>query len=957
MPARRRAEFIRPPATRPRGAEFGRPRATCRLQLKRGFGFDDAARVAPYLAALGISHVYASPFLAARPGSSHGYDIVDYGRLSDELGGAPAFERLVSALRGLDMGLILDFVPNHMGVGGDENPRWADILEWGEASPHASDFDIDWSPLERSLDGKVLLPFLGDHYGSVLERGELVFEFDGERGRFGVRYFGHRFPIAVRDYAPLLEAAANGNDRGLADLASAFAALAGSTTGGTRARAAQLQRELAKCARRPDAGGALAALAAAYAGRPDEPGTFDALHELLERQFYRLAYWRVATQEINYRRFFDINDLAGLRVEDEALFDSVHRLVFRLISEGRLDGLRIDHIDGLYDPAAYCDRLRRETDALTAKRAPLYIVVEKILAPHESLRGWPVDGTTGYEFMNAVHGLFVTAGAERAISGTYRRFTGLTEEFEAVAATAKREALMTNLASELNVLAGMLKRIARRSRRTRDFTLADLRTALMAMIAHLPVYRTYVTAAGVDENDRRYLDWARARARRDHPQLEGSLFRFVDRALRAELLPRASDAYDPAEVLRFAMKSQQLSGAVAAKGVEDTAFYRYHRLVSLNEVGGDPARFGTSPAAFHHMNLQRLATQPLALLTTASHDHKRGEDTRLRIAAISELGNEWRKLVFRWARLNRSKRRDVNDRPAPDRNDEYLLYQTLLGIWSADEAADPASELVERLAAYMQKSVREAKRYSSWIAPNETYEAAVDGFVRSVLDPQRSRAFLSSFAPFAEHIARIAAANGLGQTLLKLTSPGVPDLYQGTDYWDLSLVDPDNRRPVDFTARQTSLSSGCPWPELAARWRSGEIKQRLIAQALALRAQEPALFTSGHYLPLSAAGEHAGHVVAFARCAHDRASTAIVIASRLNADLLALDDSLALAPSRWRDTYLELPAELSGLRYTNVLTGTTIPGAARLAMENLLDYPVALLEGGAVTQPACPKAR
>nr|MBA3563418.1 malto-oligosyltrehalose synthase [Gammaproteobacteria bacterium] len=508
--------------------------------------------------------------------------------------------------------------------------------------------------------------------------------------------------------------------------------------------------------------------------------------------------------------------------------------------------------------------------------------------------------------------------------------------------------LLSNLASELNVLANLLKRIARRSWRSRDFTLADLRTALVAIIAHLPVYRTYVTASGIGEEDGRYLDWAVAQARRDHPQLEGSLFRFVDRALRADLPARASGEYLPQEVLRFAMKSQQLSGAVAAKGVEDTAFYRYNRLVSLNEVGGDPSRFGISPAAFHHMNLQRLSAHPHALLTTASHDHKRGEDTRLRISAITELGDEWREKVFRWTRLNRSKRRELDGRPAPGRNDEYLFYQMLVGAWPLGVEAGTDTGFVERLVAYMQKAVREAKHRSSWIAPNEDYEAAMEGFVRGVLDPMRSRAFLTSFAPFAQRIARIAAANGLSQTLLKLTSPGVPDIYQGAEYWDLSLVDPDNRRPVDFAVRQRSLESTEAWDELAARWHTGEIKQRLIARTLTVRNRDPELFMTGRYLPLVVEGPRADRVVAFARCAHDYSLIAIVVASRLNNDLLADDRSLRLKASGWQGTDVELPPESARLHYSNVFTNDEVRGAARLPMEALVTrYPVALLIGQA----------
>ena len=945
-----------------------------RLQLHRGFTFADAAALVPYTAALGVSHVYASPFLMARPGSTHGYDITDHNHLNPELGDAASFAALTDALHAHGMGLILDFVPNHMGVGGADNPWWLDVLEWGQASPYARFFDIDWDPAEPSLKGKVLLPFLGDHYGRVLEHGELKPHFDDARGSLSVRYYEHVFPIAVRDYAIVLRAARdrlNGPAEGLSALIGDFAGLRASRRSVAAQamvlrRSEELKARLARLAgERLEVRAAISAALDHYAGRPGDPASFRPLHRLLERQAYRIAYWRVATAEINYRRFFDINDLAGLRMEVPELFEVSHRLVFRLIAEGKIQGLRLDHTDGLYDPEAYCRQLQERAAYLliqgdgsavppnagtgpATRRQPLYVLIEKILARHERLReDWAVDGTTGYEFMNLVAGLFVDPGAEQAMTATYHRFIGREVDFEELAVEAKRQMVETNLASELTVLAADLHHLAGQSWRTRDFTLTGIRDALIDIVCQFPVYRTYIAGRGVAEEDRRDLDWALARARKAAAPSDTSVHTFIHSVLTTDLRRASGQGYRRAEILRIAMKFQQFTGPVMAKSIEDTTFYRYHRLTSLNEVGGEPTRFGVSPAAFHHISLERQRRFPYTMLATATHDHKRGEDTRARISALTEMPVEWRRQVQRWAQLNRSKKREVDGQQGPGRNDEYLFYQTLIGTWPLD-IDDPHDarlrDLADRLVQYMTKAMREAKRLTSWTEPNVHYEAAVEAFVRAVLNPARSRAFLRDVLRFVQKPMLIGAVNGLAQTLLKLTVPGMPDIYQGTEFWDLSLVDPDNRRPVDFAARRASLDAdvGDSLSTLLPHWRDGRVKQYLIARTLAERQRSPALFDEGDYVSLDSEGAQSERVVAFTRSLGDE--TIVVVVPRLVGPLMG-GASTPLPPAdAWGSTAVALPSGDPGTAYRDVLRGAVHSAAATLRLDTLLaDFPVALL--------------
>ncbi len=958
------------PAAAP-GPERGRtprttpPASSCRLQLHAGFDFDDAARIVPYLARLGVGAVYTSPLLAAAAGSTHGYDIVDHARVNPELGGEEGFDAFTRTLRAHGLALIMDFVPNHMGVeAARANRWWWDVLENGTASRFARYFDIDWAPVKRELAGRVLLPVLGDAYGRVLERGELALE-TAPGGRIDVRYFDRAFPLdpgtlpsLFAPAAPGLAAVLGARHPAVQEWMSILASLdhlPGRDAGGevqraerereahtARARIARLMEDV------PEIAVHVAARIEAVNGVPGDPASFDALHALLDAQAYRLAHWRTSFHEINYRRFFDVNGLAALRMEEPDVFDATHARVLEWVRQGRLDGLRLDHVDGLFDPAAYLARLRRAVDEARGAGTPFYLVVEKILSPGESLRrDWPIDGTTGYDFMNDVNGLFVDGTAERRMTAIARRFTGAREPFADLVYEAKRDVMDSTLASELNVLAHALNGLSERSRRDRDFTLNSLRTMLREVVACFPVYRTYLAPGETDADDARVVRHAIATAQRRNPDTDPSIFGFLDRVLLG-----GDDAIaDPAEAARrrrFAMQFQQFTGPVKAKGLEDTAFYRSHVLVSLDEVGGAPQRFGRTPAAFHAANATRREAWPAAMLCTATHDMKRGEDVRTRIDALSEIPDAWAREVFRWTRINSSAHTRPDDgAPAPDRSDEYLFYQTLLGAWPA--GAVDAAALAERLTAYMLKATREAKRHTSWIHPNAEYEDATRRFVTRVLTGRVARRFLPAFEPFQRRIAAAGMVQSLAQVVLKTAAPGVPDFYQGTEGWDLSLVDPDNRRPVDFAARARALDAleplldGAPPAEalaaLLATWPDGRVKTFVTAAALRTRAARAALFLEGDYLPVHAAGEHAAHVVAFARTRHGEA--ALALAPRL---VLGLSDDAPPLGEIWGDTRLVLPEAIAGRRLRDAFGGATLPAASggpRLA-DLLRHFPAAL---------------
>jgi len=911
------------------------PRATYRLQFHAGFRFADATALVPYLASLGISHVYASPYLKARAGSTHGYDIVDHNALNPEIGTLAEYRTFVETLRAHGMSHILDFVPNHMGVGGDDNAWWLDLLTWGEDSHYADYFDVDWCPTRAELQGKILLPFLGRQYGDILDDGELRWEYAD--GGFALRYYEHLFPLAPPTYALLLEGA---EPSSLASFAPLFQALETIPDHLARREAgASLRRLLAETER----GNARAHAAILDASRttPDGKALIEAA---VDAQHWRPSSWKVAAEEINYRRFFDINALAALRMENANCFGDVHRLLFELLARGDVDGLRIDHVDGLFDPIGYCDLLRSRAELLGQ---PMYLVVEKILAPNQELSTrWSVDGTTGYEFMNAVTGLAVAAHNERALDAVYQRFTGERAPFAAVAHQAKKLVLESALSGELNVLALRLDRIAQRDPRTRDFTLGALRRALLDTIAAFPIYRTYVTGEAVEPADRLFIERAVAAARAADPASEGSEFAFLRRVLLAE-----HDDEDVRErYVEFAMRFQQLTAPVTAKGVEDTAFYRYVRLTALNEVGGDPGRFGISVAEFHRQNARRAATHPHALVATATHDMKRGEDVRARLAVISEDPDGWRRVLARWSRLNRKHRGAVTAL------DEYAIYQALLGAWPVElfTSALDANALEEfrgRIVMYVVKAAREAKLRTSWTNADPEYETALEEFVYCILEPSRSATFLESMRAAAQSAAASGAINSLAQTVLKATAPGVPDTYQGTELWDLSLVDPDNRRPVNYDVRTSglraldeALAAGTQREALAgtllAAWPDGRIKQYVLATLLRRRAE--GAWPDDAYEPLAASGARASHVVAYAR------GPAVVIVPRLPRTLAGGAPPLGEV---WADTALALPQRFAReLRYRDVLTDRIVTATdhdglrvARLA-DALAILPVAVLE-------------
>ena len=951
------------------------PRATYRVQLNAGFTFNDLTAIVPYLASLGISHVYCSPYFRARAGSAHGYDVVDHNSFNREIGTREEFDQFIAQLRAHGMGHILDIVPNHVGVMGSDNAWWMDVLENGQASIYADYFDIDWNPVNAALADKVLMPVLADPYGVVLERGDLKLQFERALGSFAIRYHEHRMPLDPRTYPRILDGVlAITRNAELESLRRRFGALP-DRRGPTAEQIAERNRDkeahkLALAALVAADAGVSAALdqaLATLAGHSGDPVSFDPLHDLLESQAFRLAYWRVASDDINYRRFFDVNDLAALRVDHEAVFEATHRLVLELIGSGALDGLRIDHSDGLYDPLGYFRRLTGRIAGVTAAAGgsrSVYLVAEKITASFERLPAkWPLHGETGYHFANVVNRLLVDTASKGRMGRIYRSFIGEPRQWSDVTYACQHRVLRKSLASELNTAANLLARIAHGDRQTRDFTLASLWQALAEVIACFPVYRTYVTDS-VSQTDRRYIDWAIAAARRRGASIEPPVFDFVRDALLLELPAQSESAR--LRMRRFAMKFQQITAPITAKGIEDTALYRFNRLVSLNEVGGEPDLYGSSISAFHTDAQYRAKHWPHEMLATSTHDTKRSEDVRARISVLSEMPAEWRQAVERWRRFNRTRRRQVGGMPAPSPDDEYLLYQTLTGSWPLEEPDDDAlAAYRQRIEAYMLKAAREAKARTSWATPDSEYEEALTQFIRAALERREGDLFLADFCAFNRRIVRFGLLNSLSQTLLKLTAPGVPDVYQGNELWDFSLVDPDNRRPVDYDVRRRLLASlvGAPAERerlvraLAENVSDPRCKLLLHVRVLELRRRDPELFELGEYLRLKVTGRRAAHLCAFARRLEGR--LAVVLAPRLYLKLVGAgspaDDArprLPLGTDVWADTAVQLPSgaetPLRGL-----LDGGKVPLAgggegvpAISAAVSLRSFPVALLTTG-----------
>ena len=842
------------------------PIATYRVQLTANFDFDAAAAILPYLKSLGITHLYASPFMKSRRGSTHGYDIVDHTKINPELGGDAGFARLSEALKTHDLGLILDFVPNHVGVHFADNPWWLDVLEWGPASPHAASFDIDWELLPYRARGGVLLPIIGSSYGEALEKGEIELRYDAREGSFSAWYFEHRLPIAPERYSETLRSVvkqAGADDDPAGKQILALASRHRGLRHPNRKEAPAFKAELRDI---PGSAAIIARGLDAYRAGPDRSAQTLALHHLLERQHYRLGHWRLASSDINYRRFFDVNSLAGLRVEDAGTFDAIHRLVKTLIADGRLQGLRLDHIDGLRDPAQYFQRLRRLIrDAQADAATPFYVVIEKILGEHEKLHAFAgVSGTTGYEWLNAITQVLADGGGLDPLDEVWRQISNSSPKLEPVLKDAKRRVLATLLTSEFTVLTRLLARIAGGHYSTRDFAADSLRQALELYVLHFPVYRTYLTSAGATPHDRALISETIEKARAEWFAADEGIFDFLRDALTMDLIGPGKPGHSAPRVRRFALKVQQFTGPVMAKSLEDTAFYRYHRLLALNEVGGDPSAKALSVDAFHEAMKVRAEEWPHGMTATATHDTKRGEDARARLLALAEIPGEWTSAVARWKLLNAPHLVIDAEMRAPSATFEYMLYQALLGAWPAGE---PDDTFAERVQAYALKAAREGKQETSWLNPNQAYEAGLRTFIDRILDRTASAEFIDALETLARRTALLGTLNSLSQITLKAAMPGVPDFYQGTEFWDLSLVDPDNRRPVDFAERARLLPAleNPDWESLAQHWPDGHIKLAWTRHLLKVRTELADVFTHGDYVPLQVSGPHRDHVIAFAR--------------------------------------------------------------------------------------------
>jgi (1->4)-alpha-D-glucan 1-alpha-D-glucosylmutase len=909
------------------------------LQFNRWFTFAQAREIVPYLRALGVSDVYASPYFQAGANSLHGYDITDHNKLNAVIGSQEEYDAWIAELQAHGMGQVLDFVPNHMGIAESGNKWWMDVLENGPSSMYAPYFDIDWRPIKSDLRDKVLLPILTDQYGRVLERGELQVRF--EEGAFYLAYQNQKLPIAPGTYRFVLEMALENlaeykDEEFYGEFQSILTALEylprRTETDPEKIAERAREKEIVKrrlerrCQEAPQVQRAIEKALAQINGRPGDPRSFDRLDELLNAQSYRLAFWRVAAEEINYRRFFDVNDLAAIRMELPEVFDAAHQLVVDLVRTGAVTGLRIDHPDGLYLPKEYLEALQRRCAKVLGMPLPkdgraVYMIAEKILTGAEKLRAdWPLHGTTGYDFANQVAGVFVDAEAEAAMTRTFHRFIGHTMHFGHLVYAKKRLVMRLALANEVEVLGNMLDRLSEKNRWYRDFTFEALARAVRETIACFPVYRTYLAPGQpVSDEDRQVIERAIASAKRRNPAMEESIFNFL-RDILLFRFPENLDAQAREEHMQFVLKFQQFTGPIMAKGVEDTVFYIYNRLAGLNEVGGEPQQFGLSVDAFHERNVDRHRNWPATLLATSTHDTKRSEDVRARMLAISEIPELWRRSLQRWRTVNRRWKKDVNESEAPDADEEYMLYQTLLGTWPIAANGAPVesvgAEYIQRIQAYMTKALNEAKLNTSWIQPNEEWLDTTRDFVAKVLEAGPKNKFLPTFLPVAEEIARLGAINSLAQTLLKLTSPGVPDIYQGNEVWDYSLVDPDNRRPVDYKVRAemlSCLSTKTP-SELLQNWPAGRIKMFLIQRALHFRNEHVDLFRSGKYLPLRAIGTFADYCISFAR-QWDR-DWAIVIVPRLSSRI-----GFPPIGDRWQDTVIELPEGLSLERGREIFTG------------------------------------
>jgi (1->4)-alpha-D-glucan 1-alpha-D-glucosylmutase len=935
------------------------PLSTYRLQFNQQFTFKDAASIVEYLHRLGISDCYASSYLAAVPGSGHGYDVADPTRLNPEIGTGDDYERWVDSLRDHGMGHILDVVPNHMGIAKSANPWWTDVLENGPSSRYARFFDIEWRPVKDELFEKVLLPILGAQYGEVLERQELTLVF--ERGSFVIRHYDDRLPIAPETMRLIFGADLDhwtedhrGDDADeLLSILSASEHLPSRSSRdaesiAVRAREKEIvKRRLAALEERSDdVRGLIAESIDRLNGEAGQPRSFDPLDALLNAQSYRLAHWRVASEEINYRRFFDVNQLAALRMEDPDVFDEVHRFVFELVAKGAATGLRIDHVDGLFAPADYLNRLQSRIASSTAvpNGSPFFVVVEKILGPGEALPvEWPVAGTTGYEFAATVNNLFVDRRNAAALDQIYRRFVRRRLAFPMLVYRSKKQVLHETMSGDINSLGHQLNRFSERNRHFRDFTLYSLISSLKEVIACFPVYRTYVTPTDpVSAHDRRYVREAIAEAKRRAPGPASLVFDFIERILLKQTTTRTVEECE--DRARFIGKFQQITSPVAAKGIEDTVLYVDNRLLSLNEVGSEPTRFGIEPAEVHRWMVERRRRWPHALSATSTHDSKRGEDLRARLNVLSEIPGAWKDAVSKWRSLNRRFKAELAGTLAPDPNEEYFLYQTLVGAWPFGDFDLDAFR--DRIRAYTLKAMRESKVHTTWLSPNEEHERAVLAFVDAILDRRRAAPFFQSFEPFQSRVAQLGIYNSLSQLVIKVAAPGIPDFYQGSELWELNLVDPDNRRAVDYGSRSqllAGLRTASDFASLLTHRADGRIKLFVANRSLCTRAANRSTFELGDYTPLEVSGTRADSLFGFARRFED--SAAVVCVPRLVAALIPDAARPPLGREVWADTRVAVPRG----RYRNAFTGALVcadgsgPTCDVDASTLFADFPVALL--------------
>ena len=931
------------------------PTATYRLQLHKGFGFAQVNEIVDYLHDLGISDIYASPIFKARPGSMHGYDIVDSNHINPELGSSEEFAALSEELRAREMGWIQDIVPNHMAYDG-ENRMLMDVLENGANSSFAQFFDIEWDHPVESMRGKVLAPCLGKFYGACLEGGELILQYDAEG--LAIHYYQQRFPMNIESYGQVLAPDVAQFRRKLGRQHPDLIKLLGvlytlknlPSNDETRERADQITFIKSMLWELYSTNEEVKSLfddnVAVFNGRSGDPESFNALDRLLAQQHYRLSFWKVATEEINYRRFFNINDLISLRTEDYKVFDVTHALAMQLIHEGKITGLRIDHIDGLYDPAAYLSRIRE-------KLGPFFVVAEKILDQDEQLpESWPVCGTTGYEFASYVNEIFCQSQHEEKFFQLYDHFTGFHTNYGQLVTDKKRLIIGRHMAGDVDRLANLLKRISSRDRFGGDITLYGLKRALVEVLAFFPIYRTYVSFEHFSSEDRERIRGVMKKALELNPALVYELS-FIEKFLLLECVDRLP-AEEKTRWISFVMRLQQLTGPLMAKGFEDTTLYIYNRLLSLNEVGSNPSRFGITLEDFHQFNQQRSRDWPHSMNATSTHDTKRGEDVRARINVLSEIPEDWEAHILRWSEMNRQHKQWIKGHEVPDRNDEYFFYQSLVGAWPfIDTASDDFSK---RMKAYMIKAVREAKVHTEWLKPDNAYEEAFASFIQKTLDPCESNLFLREFIPFAHRVAFHGALNSLSQVLLKMTTPGLPDFYQGTELWDLSFVDPDNRRPVDFRKRRELLdelkyaNSGNARTlvkNLLLGWHDGRVKFYLTYKVLKFRQSHRVLFQKGDYLPLWASGKMQERVCAFVR--QREHEWVIVMVPRLTTTLSS-HQSWPIGREFWGDTVIVLP-EGAPDGWMNILTGeelavgnTESKKTLRVSI-GLCNFPVALLAG------------